>query len=170
TTSSAPSAYCARRTFLSNLPTLVLGTLSIKLHLSGSHHLATRSARNSFSSSALASTPGFNTTQHSGRSSHLSSGTAITAASKTAGCAMTVTSSSTELIHSPPDLITSLERSVTTMYPSPSRVPMSPVHSHPSRNLSGSSTPKYDAVTQALRTSNSPTVLPSRGRTVPSSA
>ena len=78
------------------------------------------------SSSALAVASGRSTTQHSGRSCHFSSGTAITAASKTAGWAMTVTSSSTELIHSPPDLMTSFVRSLTTMKPSPSSVPMSP--------------------------------------------
>ena len=84
-TSSSPSAYWARSTFLSNFPTLVLGTLSTNVQRSGSHHLATRSERNSRSSSALAVDSGFSTTQHSGRSCHLSSGTAITAASKTAG-------------------------------------------------------------------------------------
>ena len=53
-----------------------------------------------------------------------------------------VLSSSTELIHSPPDLMTSLVRSLMTMKPSASSVPMSPVRSQPSWNLSGSSTPK----------------------------
>ena len=56
--------------------------------------------------------PGFGTTQASGRSSHFASGTPTTAASSTLGCAMMAFSSSTELIHSPPDLITSLARSV----------------------------------------------------------
>src|SRR5205823_572126 len=40
TTSSAPSAYWARRRFLSNLPTLVLGTSSMNVQCSGSCHLA----------------------------------------------------------------------------------------------------------------------------------
>src|SRR4030095_8737955 len=35
----------SRRTFLSNLPTLVLGTASMKTTSSGSHHLATRGFR-----------------------------------------------------------------------------------------------------------------------------
>ena len=47
---------------------------------------------------------------------------------------------------------------------------MSPVRSHPSRNFSGSSTPKYEPVIHGPLISNSPTVLPSFGRTVPSSA
>ena len=45
TTSSSPAAWRARSTFLSNLPTLVLGTASTKHQCSGSHHLATLSAR-----------------------------------------------------------------------------------------------------------------------------
>ena len=47
-------------------------------------------------------------------------------------------SRSTELIHSPPDLIKSLVRSQTLMYPSASMVATSPVRNHPSAvNLSG---------------------------------
>ena len=45
-TTSSPSAYCARSTFLSNLPTLVFGTSSMNVHRSGSCHLATRPPRN----------------------------------------------------------------------------------------------------------------------------
>ena len=48
----------------------------------------------------------------SGRSPHFSSGTPITAASATAGWAISAFSSSIDEIHSPPDLITSLARSV----------------------------------------------------------
>ena len=44
-TSSSPSAYCLRSTFLSNLPTLVLGTSSMKAQRSGTCHLATRPSR-----------------------------------------------------------------------------------------------------------------------------
>lgn len=50
-TSSCPSAYCLRSTFLSNLPTLVLGTAGITAQRSGSCQRATRSPRNAFSSS-----------------------------------------------------------------------------------------------------------------------
>ena len=46
-------------------------------------------------------------------------------------------SSSIDEIHSPPDLITSLARSVSLMNPSASRVPTSPVRSQPSWNFSG---------------------------------
>ena len=97
---------------------------------------------NSRSSSALAEASGRSTTQHSGRSCQRSSGTAITAASKTAGWAIRRPSSSTELIHSPPDLMTSFERSLIVMNPSASMAPMSPVRSQSSWNFSGSSTPK----------------------------
>ena len=40
-------------------------------------------------------------------------------------------------IHSPPDLMTSLARSVSRMKPSASSVPTSPVRSQPSWNFSG---------------------------------
>ena len=42
---SLPSAYMARSTFLSNLPTEVLGTASIKAYLSGSQNLAKLGAK-----------------------------------------------------------------------------------------------------------------------------
>ncbi len=56
----------------------------------------------------------------SGRSSHFGCGTAITAQLAMPGCAMAMFSRSIELIHSPPDLIRSLARSV--MVRKPSRV------------------------------------------------
>src|SRR3984893_17626856 len=102
-------------TFLSNLPTLVLGISSMKVHWSGSHQRGTRSTRNCSSSSALGDLPGDSTTQTKGRSDHLGSGMAMTAASKTSGWAMTAFSNSTEEIHSPPDLMTSLVRSEIVM-------------------------------------------------------
>ncbi len=73
----------------------------------------------------------------SGRSPHLSSGTATTAASATSGWDISAFSSSTEEIHSPPDLMTSLARSVRVRKPSGEIVPTSPVFSQPSSlNLS----------------------------------
>ena len=63
------------------------------------------------------SRPPCSTTQASGRSVQRSSGLAITAASSTSGCAISAFSSSTEEIHSPPDLIRSLARSVICMKP-----------------------------------------------------
>src|SRR3979490_1380791 len=110
--SKVPSVSLLRRTFLSNFPTLVLGTSSTNANSSGSHHLATRPRRCSSRSSAVVLAPSRSTTQHRGRSAQRSSGLAITAASITSGCDMTSFSSSTEEIHSPPDLITSLARSV----------------------------------------------------------
>ena len=61
----------------------------------------------------------------------------MTAASTTSGCAMIAFSSSTDEIHSPPDLMTSLARSVIWTKPFASTVPTSPVRSQPSWNLSG---------------------------------
>src|SRR5204863_10199537 len=75
TTSSSPPAYRERTTFLSNLPTLVLGTASMNAHRSGSCQRAIRSPRNSRSSSAVAVVPSRSTTVASGRSLHFSSGT-----------------------------------------------------------------------------------------------
>ena len=103
---------------------------------SGSHHLATRSRRCSHRSAGDASSPSFSTTHASGRSVHRSSGLAITAASATAGCAISSPSRSTDEIHSPPDLITSFERSEMRMNPCESIAAMSPVRSQPSWNLS----------------------------------
>jgi hypothetical protein len=58
----------SRRTFLSNLPTLVLGTASMKTTRSGSHHLATRGVRYSRMSSAVSwpANSGLGTTQARG--------------------------------------------------------------------------------------------------------
>ena len=53
------------------------------------------------------------------------------AAIATAGCAIAMFSTSIELIHSPPDLITSLLRSVICMKPSASIVATSPVGNQP---------------------------------------
>src|SRR5207244_13292310 len=110
--SSVPSLRLVRRTFLSNLPTLVLGISARNANSSGSHHLATRPRRCSTMSAAVVEAPSRTTTQHSGRSAQRSSGLAITAASITSGCDMTSFSSSTDEIHSPPDLIMSLDRTV----------------------------------------------------------
>ena len=55
--------------------------------------------------------PGFSTTVASGRSLHFADATGITAASATAGWPISADSSATELIHSPPDLIRSFDRS-----------------------------------------------------------
>src|SRR5580693_1530177 len=125
--------------FLSNLPTLVLGISVMKVHWSGSHQRGTRPAKKSTRSDGDGVRPGLGTTATRGRSDHFGSGTAMTVASKTSGCAMTAFSSSTEEIHSPPDLITSLVRSEIVMYPWRSSVPTSPVHSQPSWNFEGSS-------------------------------
>src|SRR5262249_47699736 len=104
----------SRSTFLSNLPTEVLGTASMKRTSSGSHHLATSGLRKSRISLSVSESlnSGLGTTQASGRSTHCGCGTAMTAASSTLGWPMMVLSMSTLEIHSPPDLIRSFVRSV----------------------------------------------------------
>src|SRR5262249_8290338 len=81
-------ANCSRSAILRNLPTLVFGISATNSNRSGSHHFANCGARNSRSSSTVAAPLSFSTTTASGRSPHFSSGTAITAASATASCAM----------------------------------------------------------------------------------
>src|SRR5271167_3029418 len=85
---SDPSLYLARKTFLSNFPTLVLGISETIAHRSGTHHFATRVVRNARRSSMVAVEPCFSTTQANGRSSQRSSGTPMTPASATSGCAI----------------------------------------------------------------------------------
>src|SRR5204863_7428747 len=109
---AAGSAKRARRTFLSNFPTEVLGTSSMNSTRSGSHHFATLPSRKERIASASSATPSRDTTHAHGRSPQRSSDTAITAASSTSGWAMIEFSSSTEEIHSPPDLTRSLVRSI----------------------------------------------------------
>src|SRR4029077_18090302 len=110
-------AALARNTFLSNLPTEVLGTSSMNRISSGSHHLATLSLRNSITSSCVTwpLNSGLSTAKATGRSSHFGWTRPITAASMILGWAMIAFSSSTDEIHSPPDLITSLVRSTICM-------------------------------------------------------
>jgi hypothetical protein len=68
-------------------------------------------------SAASVVAPSRSTTQASGRSSPRSSGTATTDASTTSGWPMRTFSSSTDEIHSPPDLMTSSVRSVSWTKP-----------------------------------------------------
>src|SRR6266852_5968482 len=114
---SLMGAALARKTFLSNLPTEVLGTSSMNRTSSGSHHLATLSRRKSMISSCvtLPLNSGLATAYATGRSSHFGCARPITAASRIFGCDMIAFSSSTEEIHSPPDLMTSLVRSTICM-------------------------------------------------------
>ena len=111
-TARSPAECCARRTFLSNLPTLVLGTSAMNVQRSGSQNLAVRSASQLRNSAAVTAESDLRTTHASGRSSHFGCGIAITAASATFGCAMIMFSRSTDEIHSPPDFTRSLVRSM----------------------------------------------------------
>ena len=100
---------------MSNLPVPVMGTASMISMRSGSCHFAQpRPSRCARTSSSVIVAPSVSTTHASGRSCHFSSGIAITAACATPGIAMIAPSMSTELIHSPPDLIRSFVRSAMT--------------------------------------------------------
>src|SRR5207302_3741864 len=103
---------CFRNADFSSLPVEVWGKLGTKMNSSGTCHLANLQVRNERSSSGVTWQPSLRTTAASGLSCHLGCGAATTAASFTAGWATRAFSTSTELIHSPPDLIRSLVRSV----------------------------------------------------------
>ena len=106
----------------------------------------------------MASAPSFSTTTAIGRSPHLSSGIAITAASATAACPIRRFSMSTDEIHSPPDLTRSLVRSVIRRQPWPlDSEPRHPLWNQPSSvNFSAPLPWKYAAATHGPRTSSSP--------------
>src|SRR6056297_99033 len=129
---SVVSEYSSRSVFFENLPTLVLGTSSIQTIFLGSCHLAILPSRNVSTSSSVRSSPGAFTTQASGASPQRSWATPHTAASALLGWAISSFSSSTELIHSPPDLMRSLVRSTSRIRPRSSTVATSPVRSQPS--------------------------------------
>ena len=100
---------------LLSLPVAVSGSFSTKMTSSGIHHLAILPVKNSSRSARVAVAPGLRTTTSSGRSGHFWCGTAMAAACATAGWATARFSISIELIHSLPDLMTSLVRSVICM-------------------------------------------------------
>ena len=112
TVSSSPSSRRLRRTFLSNLPTLVFGTSSMKANSSGIHHFATREARCSWSSAArgLAARPRARRRRAGARSSARRAWRSPPPR-RSASWPISSFSRSTEEIHSPPDLMTSFERS-----------------------------------------------------------
>ena len=105
----------------------------------------------------------------SGRSSHLGCLTPMTAAMATAGCATAAFSRSMELIHSPPDLITSLVRSRICITPCGLMVAMSPVGNQPSTSAERSAL-WYRSTIHWPRTISSPCATPSRGRRAPFSS
>src|SRR5690606_15902654 len=112
---SSGKRYCSKRlrsSSLLTLPVAVCGRASTKATSFGIHHLATWPSKPASSSAARLSPHCSLTTTSSGRSCHLGWGKPITAHSCTAGCDIATFSRSMELIHSPPDLITSLVRSV----------------------------------------------------------
>src|SRR5712675_571003 len=99
---------------------------------SGIHHLAILSSRCAEIDCFV--TPPAATTTSNGRSSHVGCGIPITAASTTPGHPIARFSISIELIHSPPDLMTSFARSVSRMSLSLPMVARSPVLNQPSSN------------------------------------
>src|SRR5262249_53765744 len=111
----APLQYNSRNFVLRNLPVPVRGISFANTNFSGSHHFGNRVARWARKDSGVAAAPALSTTTASGRSCHFGSAIAITADSCTDGCDIRAFSRSTELIHSPPDLIKSFVRSVIRM-------------------------------------------------------
>src|SRR6266850_1622605 len=103
---------CSRSADLRNFPVAVRGICVRKTKASGSQNLAKRGSSQERSSPSEALAPSLRTTHATGRSDHFGCETATTAASFTAGWPIRAFSISTELIHSPPLLIRSLERSV----------------------------------------------------------
>src|SRR5271166_6228163 len=111
------AGYRRRSTFLSILPTLVLGISSTTTTRSGTPYFDSspretkpiRCAR-TWSDSTVSSPR--STTMASGRSDHFGSGTPITATSATCGICRSMSSRSSEDTHSPPVLSTSFSRSV----------------------------------------------------------
>jgi hypothetical protein len=71
-----------------------------------------RARQNSISSSTEADAPSFSSMKAHGVSPHFGSGCATTAASITAGCPYSTSSTSCEEMFSPPEMITSFERSL----------------------------------------------------------
>ena len=132
TISSSPFRICCRMTFLSNLPTLVLGISDTRAIASGNQKRGNFGARCwRTSCSEMPSSRPCGTMTANGRSPHFSSGRATNAVSRMLVCDKSVFSSSTEEIHSPPLLIRSLVRSVIRMYPSELMAAMSPVRNQP---------------------------------------
>mmetsp|Transcript_14548 Transcript_14548/g.36955 ORF Transcript_14548/g.36955 Transcript_14548/m.36955 type:complete len:270 (-) Transcript_14548:781-1590(-) len=107
-------------------------------------------------SAAPAPAPGASMMMATGRSSHLGCGIATTAAIATSSNAEMWFSMSIEEIHSPPDLITSFDRSVMTMAPPLSSFATSPVMSQPLWNLSEAEVWKYSVMIHGPRTKSSP--------------
>src|SRR5208283_5250289 len=115
----APSATLFLITFLSILPTLVLGIWSTMTKVSGMPHLEMSPSCTNFSRNLrrsvdkrVSACSDFGTTIASGLSPHFSSGTPTTATSETASCWLIRLSRYNEEIHSPPVLMTSFKRSV----------------------------------------------------------
>src|SRR5260370_13326374 len=130
--SHCQSLNSSRNLLFSSFPVEVCGSSATTTNASGTCHgakVCCRKERNSQGSTVRFS---FRTTRARGRSCHFGCGTAMTAASRIAACPTNAFSTSTELIHSPPDLIRSFRRSVILTYPSESIVTTSPVRNHPS--------------------------------------
>ncbi len=93
---------------------LVLGSSQNSIRL-GHLKWAIRSRQNAIRSSAVAVAPGLRVTKALGTSPHRSSGTPITATSATAGCLYRVFSTSMVEMFSPPEMMMSFLRSLSSM-------------------------------------------------------
>jgi len=102
-------AFSRRRNFWI-FPVEVLGS-GPKTTAFGALKRAMRARQNSMSSSAVADAPSLSSTNAHGVSPHFGSGCATTAAIMTAGWPCSTSSTSWDEIFSPPEMITSFERS-----------------------------------------------------------
>jgi hypothetical protein len=96
------------------LPVEVLGS-SVNTTRFGTLKRASWLRQNSMISASLVCAPGLSSTKAQGTSPHFASGSATTEASITAGWRCSTSSTSTELMFSPPEMMTSLLRSLILM-------------------------------------------------------
>src|SRR2546427_172893 len=115
----------SRRTNFWTLPVEVLGR-SPNSTAAGHLKCAMCWRQNSMTSASVAFIPGLRVTNAFGRSPHLSSGTATTAHSMTAGWRATACSTSMVEMFSPPEIMMSFLRSRSSIYPSGCHTAISP--------------------------------------------
>ncbi|GER27232.1 amp-dependent synthetase and ligase [Striga asiatica] len=123
-------SHCPREVMTARLD--VLGSSSTNATFFGTMNPGSLSRQcRTISASLTSGSPFCSFTKAHGLSPHLGCGIATTAASTTIGCSYNAASTSTLLMFSPPDMITSFNRSLISTYPSGWTTPASPVWNHP---------------------------------------
>ena len=131
----------------------------------GTLNRAIRSRQNAMISASVASISAFSVMNAHGVSPHFSSGRATTAASSTAGCRYSTSSTSIVEMFSPPEMMMSFDRSRISAYPFACHTAKSPVWNHPPANASSVAFWffKYPFIVTLPRIMISPIVAPSCG-------